>query len=104
MVRAARSLCFTSRYEEGSSNMYTSASCTTTTPMANLCSSPPDKTSTSLSRRCISSISCRVFSITSLWLLLFMMTSTFPCTARGMWSTYWGLMIAFRLSSRMRVK
>jgi hypothetical protein len=38
------SRCLTSKYEDGSSNMYTSAFCTTTTEMANRCNSPPLRT------------------------------------------------------------
>mmetsp|Transcript_1755 Transcript_1755/g.7089 ORF Transcript_1755/g.7089 Transcript_1755/m.7089 type:complete len:116 (-) Transcript_1755:567-914(-) len=104
MTRDALSLCLTSRYEDGSSNMYMSASCTATTAMANLCSSPPESALTSRSNTFSrsssstssdtlprSSLSCRVWS-------------TRPFTALGMWSTYWGLMRALMSSSRILVR
>mmetsp|Transcript_7927 Transcript_7927/g.19147 ORF Transcript_7927/g.19147 Transcript_7927/m.19147 type:complete len:90 (-) Transcript_7927:629-898(-) len=52
---AAVRRCLTSRYEEGSSNMYTSLTWTATAAMANLCSSPPDRTRISRFNKCFNS-------------------------------------------------
>lgn len=52
LTRAAFSRCRTSKYEEGSSSMYTLASCAATTAMAKRCSSPPDRFSTLRSHTC----------------------------------------------------
>mmetsp|Transcript_18683 Transcript_18683/g.59538 ORF Transcript_18683/g.59538 Transcript_18683/m.59538 type:complete len:129 (-) Transcript_18683:495-881(-) len=104
MTREALSLCFTSRYEDGSSYMYTSFSCTDTTAIANRCSSPPDSISISRSPRWSSCRSVIMVSATPRVSLRFRMPPTVPLAARGMWSTYCGLMAACRLSSSTLVK
>mmetsp|Transcript_6789 Transcript_6789/g.24141 ORF Transcript_6789/g.24141 Transcript_6789/m.24141 type:complete len:119 (+) Transcript_6789:1432-1788(+) len=104
MTCAALRRCRTSRYDEGSSNMYTSAICTATTAMAKRCSSPPLSLSTSRSSRWSRSSSGSSVSATSRWSLAPMILPTVPLTARGMWSTYCGLITARRLSSSTFVK
>mmetsp|Transcript_4255 Transcript_4255/g.19318 ORF Transcript_4255/g.19318 Transcript_4255/m.19318 type:complete len:116 (-) Transcript_4255:608-955(-) len=104
MTRLAFSRCLTSRYDDGSSNMYMSASCTATTAMANRCSSPPDNCRTSRSRtasRSSSSINSSTLPRSSLSCKV---CKTCPLTALGMWSTYWGLISALMSSSRIRVR
>mmetsp|Transcript_51396 Transcript_51396/g.164325 ORF Transcript_51396/g.164325 Transcript_51396/m.164325 type:complete len:111 (-) Transcript_51396:522-854(-) len=96
--------CLTSRYDEGSSNMYTSAFWQHTTAMAKRWSSPPDSASTSRSHTCARSSSSRRRGLLPSSSLESRTFSTLPLTALGMWSTYCGLMIALRSSSRMRVK
>mmetsp|Transcript_16172 Transcript_16172/g.50606 ORF Transcript_16172/g.50606 Transcript_16172/m.50606 type:complete len:85 (-) Transcript_16172:595-849(-) len=84
--------------------MYTSQSCTAVTAMAKRCSSPPDSTATSRSRRCVSDRSSHTTSATLRSSLRLTIVPTTPLTALGMWSTNCGLIAAFRLSSKILVK
>ncbi|RNA22293.1 hypothetical protein BpHYR1_026734 [Brachionus plicatilis] len=77
---------------------------TQVTAQANRCSSPPDKSSMFRVLSPLSSYSSMIRSKLSLSFLLVNISSTVPLMARGIWSTYCGLMIAFRLSSRILVK
>mmetsp|Transcript_18599 Transcript_18599/g.32495 ORF Transcript_18599/g.32495 Transcript_18599/m.32495 type:complete len:83 (+) Transcript_18599:815-1063(+) len=72
--------------------------------MATRCSSPPESSSMSRSTRCPRSSWSSAHSRLSRSCLFSMIWRTGPFTARGMWSTYCGLMIAFRSSSSSRVK
>mmetsp|Transcript_5538 Transcript_5538/g.9621 ORF Transcript_5538/g.9621 Transcript_5538/m.9621 type:complete len:105 (-) Transcript_5538:569-883(-) len=104
MTCAALRRCRTSRYEDGSSIMYTCASWAATTAMANRCSSPPERFSTLRSHTCAKSRSTSSCALIPRWSLVSSTSLTLPRTALGMWSTYWGLMMALMLSSRTRVK
>mmetsp|Transcript_42404 Transcript_42404/g.99330 ORF Transcript_42404/g.99330 Transcript_42404/m.99330 type:complete len:91 (-) Transcript_42404:705-977(-) len=84
IARAALSRCITSKYDDGSSNMYTSARCTRTTPMAKRCSSPPDSLSTSRSKTAERSKMSIVAVTASLSSFFVMMSPTLPLTALGM--------------------
>merc|ERR1719470_594554 len=101
MARAALSLCLTSRYEDGSSNMKMSAAWMQTMAQANLCSSPPERSSTLRSLTLIRSN----ISHTLCWFFISSFLSsrdwTLPFTALGIWSTYWGLITALRSSARI---
>mmetsp|Transcript_7709 Transcript_7709/g.13172 ORF Transcript_7709/g.13172 Transcript_7709/m.13172 type:complete len:114 (+) Transcript_7709:1622-1963(+) len=94
----------TSRYDEGSSNMYTSALWTQTTAIANRWSSPPERSSTLRSITFCRSSSSISVSRTPRSSFALRISPTVPLTAFGMWSTYCGLIIAFRLSSKILVK
>mmetsp|Transcript_37842 Transcript_37842/g.60684 ORF Transcript_37842/g.60684 Transcript_37842/m.60684 type:complete len:116 (-) Transcript_37842:551-898(-) len=104
MTRDAFRRCFTSRYDEGSSNMYTSASCTATTAIAKRCSSPPESALTSRSSTFSKSSSTMSSSVTPRSSRFLSVSNTSPLTAFGMWSTYCGLMSALMSSSKMRVR
>ncbi|KAJ1449667.1 hypothetical protein M885DRAFT_85991 [Pelagophyceae sp. CCMP2097] len=81
-----------------------SACWTKQTAIAKRCSSPPDKRSMGRSWTCSRSKMRIIDFALSRWHFWLMMSTTVPFTARGMWSTYCGLMMASKLSSRMRVK
>mmetsp|Transcript_10723 Transcript_10723/g.28116 ORF Transcript_10723/g.28116 Transcript_10723/m.28116 type:complete len:100 (-) Transcript_10723:566-865(-) len=85
---AAFSLCFTSKYDEGSSNWYTSARWAATIAMANLCNSPPERSSTFLPQTPPKSNWSFKNSSFSRSIFLPISSPTWPFTARGMWSTY----------------
>ena len=74
---------------------YISAFCMHTTAQANLCSSPPLRSSTFLSRTFWRSKSSQILSWIFSSSFLSSMAWTVPFTARGIWSTYWGLMHAY---------
>ena len=75
-------------------------------PIANRCSSPPLKFLTSRSRTCLKSSRSTTSSLLSLssFPLNIVETVASPLIARGMWSTYCGLIRAFMLSSSTFVK
>mmetsp|Transcript_24518 Transcript_24518/g.40119 ORF Transcript_24518/g.40119 Transcript_24518/m.40119 type:complete len:96 (+) Transcript_24518:1463-1750(+) len=93
---AAVRRCLTSRYDEGSSNMYTSLICIAHAAMAKRWSSPPDKTLMSRSSKCDSSASRTAHPKTSLSSaserssrsLRTFLTDPFTLSLRGMASTY----------------
>mmetsp|Transcript_41372 Transcript_41372/g.82843 ORF Transcript_41372/g.82843 Transcript_41372/m.82843 type:complete len:89 (+) Transcript_41372:877-1143(+) len=80
--------CFTSRYDDGSSNMYTSAFWTATTAMAKRCSSPPDRSCTPRPRTLSRSNTRTRKSFMSMSFFSVRISPTMPLIARGMWSTY----------------
>mmetsp|Transcript_18934 Transcript_18934/g.47200 ORF Transcript_18934/g.47200 Transcript_18934/m.47200 type:complete len:85 (-) Transcript_18934:531-785(-) len=84
--------------------MYTSASCTATTAMANRCSSPPDSALISRSNTFPRSSSTMSSSVRLVSSRAFSVSSTCPLIALGMWSTYCGLISALMLSSRIFVR
>mmetsp|Transcript_5975 Transcript_5975/g.8870 ORF Transcript_5975/g.8870 Transcript_5975/m.8870 type:complete len:91 (+) Transcript_5975:1288-1560(+) len=90
--------------------MYTSDDCTATAAIANLCNSPPDNTPTSRSMTCFNSASVVAQSRTShpsnsdRSSFRLRISPTIPRTARGIWSTYCGLIVALRVSSKTLVK
>jgi len=87
-------------------NSYTSAFWMQDIAMANLWSSPPERLTTSRSSTWFNSRSSQIFSLLSFSNFESSICDTFrlPLIAFGMWSTYWGLMSAFRLSSKTFVK
>mmetsp|Transcript_13775 Transcript_13775/g.34920 ORF Transcript_13775/g.34920 Transcript_13775/m.34920 type:complete len:93 (-) Transcript_13775:667-945(-) len=86
MVSAALRRWRISRYEEGSSNMYTFDCCTQTMQIAKRCSSPPESTSTSRSSTWLRSRTRVISAITSSprSALEARILRTWPFTARGM--------------------
>lgn len=92
-----------------SCKVFTQACCNTTPQCSRsswvaMLTNRPDKCSTSRSRTCSSSRTFCRCSRCPRPSFCTRTSSTFPLTARGMWSTYCGLMIACRSSSRIRVK
>jgi len=107
MTLAADNRCLMSRYDDGSSNMYTSACRTAAMAIANRCSSPPESCPTSRSSSLLSSSSfwrksrldssaCRSSILPTVMFGIFML--------RGIWSTYCGFVTALMSSSSTLVK
>jgi len=72
--------------------------------IASLCNSPPDNYEISLSYNLSSSKSLANSSATFLSSFYLIISPTFPLTNLGIVSTYWGFILAFKLSSKTLVK